>query len=192
MTPIDPTRAALLIMDFQGGIIARLDDSERSALVARVSELRDRARAAGAQIAYVRVALTAEEAAAVPETNKSFFTLAATAAAYEPDATSTQVIGELAPAEGEIVVRKRRVGAFSTTDLGEQLTARGVDTLLLTGISTSGVVLSTVRDAADHDYRLVVVSDCCNDPRLQVHDVLINDVFPRQADVVTAEEISFS
>ena len=192
MTSIDPARAALLIMDFQGGIIARLDVAERSALVARVSELRDRARVAGAQIAYVRVALTAGEAAAVPDTNKSFSALAADSAAYDPDGPGTQVIDELAPAEGEIVVRKRRVGAFSTTDLAEQLAARGVDTLLLTGISTSGVVLSTVRDAADHDYHLVVVSDCCNDPRPAVHDVLINDVFPRQADVVTAAEVTFS
>ena len=191
MTTIDPSRAALLIMDFQGGIIARLGESERAALVARVSQLRDRARAAGVQVAYVRVALTAEEAAGVPENNKSFSTLAANAAAYDPGAVGTQLIEELAPAEGEIVVRKRRVGAFSTTDLAEQLAARGVDTLLLAGISTSGVVLSTVRDAADHDYRIVVVRDCCNDPRSEVHDVLVNDVFPRQADVVTADEIRF-
>jgi nicotinamidase-related amidase len=191
MTTVDPTRSALLIMDFQGGIIGRLDDAERSALVARVSGLRDRARAAGAQIGYVRVALTAEEAAAVPASNKSFSTLAANAAAYDPEGQGTQVIDELAPADGEIVVRKRRVGAFSTTDLANQLAARGVDTLVLAGISTSGVVLSTVRDAADHDFGIVVVSDCCNDPNPVAHEALINEVFPRQADVVTADELSF-
>ena len=54
------------------------------------------------------------------------------------------------------MVRKTRVGAFSTTDLDEQLRQRGVDTLLLAGISTSGVVLSTVRDAHDRDYRVFV------------------------------------
>jgi nicotinamidase-related amidase len=191
MTTVDPTRTALLIMDFQGGIIGRLDEAERAALVSRVSNLRDRARAAGAQIGYVRVALSAEEAAAVPASNKSFSALAANAAAFDPDAPETRVIDELAPAEGEIVVRKRRVGAFSTTDLADQLAARGVDTLVLTGISTSGVVLSTVRDAADHDFALVVVRDCCNDPNPVAHETLINEVFPRQADVVTADEVTF-
>jgi nicotinamidase-related amidase len=191
MTTVDPTRSVLLIMDFQNGIIGRIDQSERAALVWRVSDLRARARAAGAQIGYVRVALTAEEAAAVPASNKSFSTLAANAAAYDPDGPGTQVVDELEPAEGEIVVRKRRVGAFSTTDLADQLASRGVDTLLLAGISTSGVVLSTVRDAADHDFGIVVVSDCCNDPRPEVHDVLINEVFPRQAEVVTADQVAF-
>ncbi|MCW2752412.1 MAG: isochorismatase-family hydrolase [Aeromicrobium sp.] len=191
MTTVDPTRTALMIMDFQGSITSRLNEAERAALVARVSNLRDRARAAGAHVGYVRVALTAEEAAAVPASNKSFSALAANATAYDPDGPGTQVIDDLAPAEGEFVVRKRRVGAFSTTDLGDQLAARGVDILVLTGISTSGVVLSTVRDAADHDFALVVVSDCCHDPNPLAHEALINEVFPRQADVVTADEVRF-
>jgi nicotinamidase-related amidase len=190
MTTVDPTRTALLIMDFQPGIIGRLDDAERAALVGRVSGLRDRARAAGAQVGYVRVALTAEEVAAVPARNTMFATLASRAD-FSPDDGATQVIDDLAPAEGEIVVRKRRVGAFSTTDLDAQLRARGVDTLILAGISTSGVVLSTVRDAADRDFALVVVSDCCKDPNAGAHEVLVGQVFPRQAEVVTADEVEF-
>jgi nicotinamidase-related amidase len=97
-TKLDPRRTALLVMDYQPGIIGRLDNGE--ALVAR-----------------------AREAIAA------------------------------APAAGDIVVRKTRVGPFLTTDLDQQLRARRVDTLLLAGISTSGVVLSTVRDAHDRDYR---------------------------------------
>jgi nicotinamidase-related amidase len=190
MATVDPTRTALLIMDFQPGIIGRLDDAERAALVGRVSGLRDRARAAGAQVGYVRVALTAEEVAAVPARNTMFATLASRAD-FASDAGATQVIDDLGPAVGEIVVRKRRVGAFSTTDLDAQLRARGVDTLILTGISTSGVVLSTVRDAADRDFALVVVSDCCNDANAGAHEVLVDQVFPRQAEVVTADEVEF-
>jgi len=81
-------------------------------------------------------------------------------------------------------VRKTRVGAFSTTDLDAQLRARKVTTLVLAGISTSGVVLSTVCDGADRDYRLIVLSDGCADPDEEVHCVLLTKVFARRADRV--------
>ncbi len=86
-------------------------------------------------------------------------------------------------------MRKVRVGAFSTTDLDRQLQARGIDTLILAGIATSGVVLSTVRDAADRDYRVYVLADGSADRDPEVHDVLINKVFPRQAHVITIAEL---
>ena len=95
----------------------------------------------------------------------------------------------LAPEPGDIVVRKTRVGAFSTTDLDEQLRKRGISTVVLAGISTSGVVLSTVRDAADRDYRIIVLADGCADFDAEVHDVLLGKVFPRQADVVNTAEL---
>ncbi|MFE7216591.1 cysteine hydrolase family protein [Streptomyces sp. NPDC001698] len=63
-----------------------------------------------------------------------------------------------------MVVRKIRFGSVSTTDLHQQLSDRGIDTLVLTGISTSGVVLSTLIDAADRDYRVYVLSDGVADP----------------------------
>ena len=63
---------------------------------------------------------------------------------------------KIKPLAGEIEVRKTRTGAFSTTDLHEQLKAKGIDTLILAGVSTSGAVLSTVRYATDKDYRYVV------------------------------------
>ena len=65
----------------------------------------------------------------------------------------------------------------------------GVDTLLLAGVSTSGVVLSTVRDAADRDYRIYVIKDACADRDPEVHDVLMRKVFPRQAWVVQSTEL---
>ena len=61
------------------------------------------------------------------------------------DSPATQIDERVAPAAGDIVVRKVRVGAFGTTDLDQQLRARGVDTLVLAGISTSGVTISTLR-----------------------------------------------
>jgi nicotinamidase-related amidase len=105
------------------------------------------------------------------------------------DSPATQPHPPLAPVDGEITVRKVRVGPFSTTDLREQLDARGIDTLVLAGISTSGVVLSTVRQAVDLDYRVVVVSDAVADFDEEVHRVLTTKVFPRQAEVLTVAEV---
>ncbi len=63
-----------------------------------------------------------------------------------------------------------------------------VQTLVLAGIATSGVVLSTLRQAADLDYGLVVLRDGCADADEEVHRVLLDKVFPRQADVVAVDE----
>jgi nicotinamidase-related amidase len=108
---------------------------------------------------------------------------------FHADSPNTQIHAEIAPEDGDIVVRKTRVGPFGTTDLDEQLRAKGIDTLILAGISTSGVVLSTVRDGHDRDYRLIVVSDLCADPEADVHEFLIERIFPRQAEVITSEEL---
>jgi nicotinamidase-related amidase len=94
------------------------------------------------------------------------------------------VHSRLAPQAGDVLVAKGRVGAFSTTDLETILRAKGITTLVLMGIATSGVVLSTVRWAADADYELVVVEDCCADADEEVHRVLTQKVFPRQTSVV--------
>jgi nicotinamidase-related amidase len=60
--------------------------------------------------------------------------------------------------------------------------------LVLAGIATSGVVLSTLRQAADLDYRLTVLADGCLDADAEVHRVLVEKVFPRQADVVSVAD----
>ena len=105
------------------------------------------------------------------------------------DAPQTAVHDAVAPDPGDIVVRKTRVGAFSTTDLNQQLRAQGVDTLVVAGVATSGVVLSTIRDAADRDYRIYVLEDCCADRDAEVHDLLMGKVFPRQAWVVGSADL---
>jgi hypothetical protein len=86
--------------------------------------------------------------------------------------------------------RKTRFGAFSTTDLYATLHGQGIDTLVVAGLSTSGVVLSTLRDAADEDYRLFVLADATADPDPEVHRVLVEKVFPHQADVIETEELA--
>ena len=98
--------------------------------------------------------------------------------------------GEIHPALGpeptDIVITKHRVSAFTGTDLAMILRAPEVDTLILFRIATSGVVLSTLLEACDADYRIFVVSDCCADRDPGLHRTLLENLFPGRATVLTA------
>jgi nicotinamidase-related amidase len=106
------------------------------------------------------------------------------------DAPGTQIHEQVAPQDKNIVVRKVRAGPFGTTDLHEQLQAKGIDTLLLAGLTTSGVVLSAVRDGHDRDYRLIVLADLTADRDQEVHDFLRQRIFPRQAEVIGSADLN--
>jgi nicotinamidase-related amidase len=186
-TAIDAGRTALLVMDYQPGILGMLPDAD--ALLDRAAAAIATVRGLGGTIGYVRVAFEDDDIAAMPATSAMRARIAGRGQAMHADSPATAVHERVAPMDGDIVVRKTRVGPFSTTDLHDQLADRGIDTLLLAGVSTSGVVLSTVRDAADRDYRLVVIADLCADPDALVHSTLLERVFPRQADVVPSAEL---
>ena len=101
----------------------------------------------------------------------------------------TEIHPATIPKPGEPLLTKRRVGPFSTTNLDELLKKHKIETLVLMGIRTMGCVLSTVRWAADIDYKTIVLSDCCADKDEEVHRVLMEKVFPfTQASVVTSQE----
>jgi nicotinamidase-related amidase len=185
--PIDPRHAALLVMDYQPGIVGRMPDPEP--LLARVDEAIAAARDAGATVGYVRVAFADEDVEAVPATNPMFAAAAASPSMHH-ESPETAIDERVDPRSDDIVVRKTRVGAFSTTDLHEQLRRRGIDTVILAGISTSGVVLSTVRDAADRDYRVLVLEDASGDPDPEVHALLTTKVFPRQGHVIATAQLA--
>ena len=94
----------------------------------------------------------------------------------------------VAPEDGDIIIRKRRVNAFYATDLDIVLKAQGIETIVLTGIADGGVILSTVRDASDADYKIVVLEDCTADRSAESHEFLCEAVFPRQADVGSVDD----
>ena len=184
---VDPRRTALLVMDYQAGIIGRLGDAEPllSCAADAIALVRDR----GGQIGYVRVAFDDADYEAVPPHSRFAPLLAAAGPAMHSDSPATAVHDTVAPEPGDIAVRKTRVGAFSTTDLDQQLRDRGIINLILAGLSTSGVVLSTVRDAADRDYQVFVLADACADPVPGLHEFLTGKIFPRQAHVITSAEL---
>jgi nicotinamidase-related amidase len=189
LSPIDPRSAALLVMDYQVDVLTRFMTAAQSAdAVACVPGLLATARDAGMMVIHVVVAFRPGHPEVGPR-NAVFSALKANrmlAAGSEGAAIHPAA----AARDGEPIVVKHRVSPFVGTDLETLLRAGGVDTLVLAGVHTSGVVLSTVRHAGDLDYRLVVVRDCCADPHAQLHAMLLDTVIARQAAVVTAAELA--
>ena len=184
---VDRDRTAIVIMDYQNEILSSLPQEKLGPLLQRVQQLLNRAREAGLPVIYVVVGFR-EGYPEVSQRNKTFGGISQSGRLRE-GTPGAEIHPEVAPRPGEVVVTKRRVGAFSTTELATVLRARGIDTLVLMGVVTSGCVLTTVRWAADEDYRLVVLSDGCADRDDEVHRLLMEKLFPRQATVATVQEL---
>jgi nicotinamidase-related amidase len=182
---IDPLKTALVLMDVQPRQVSRVSDP---GYLQRLVSLRDTFDRNHAQVVHVRVAFTPQDRRSISSRNKSFGALA-TGSANAEGTADAEIVEELAPRDMDIVVRKTRFGAFSTTNLDQLLRGRDIDTLVLAGLTTSGVVLSTVREAGDRDYRLFVVADGCDDPDADLHSVLLEKVISRQADLVDTATI---
>ena len=175
-----PTPMALLVMDVQTGIVARF--AQTGDFLTPISTAITAARAASIPVIYVMVAFRPGYPEISPN-NKSFSAIKQQSSIM----TATEIHPAIAPQPTDIVVTKRRVSAFSGSDLEVVLRAQGITHLALCGIATSGVILSTLREAADKDYQLTVLSDCCVDSDEEVQRVLLSKIFPRQAEVVTVE-----
>ena len=178
--------SALLIMDVQNGIVERYLEGGAEALLANLSRAATAARSAGVPVIYVRVAFR-PGAPEVSGRNRSLSS-ARSSGTLGSDDRSTQVHDAVGPRPGDIVVVKKRISAFVGSDLEVVLRSLEVDSLVLCGIATSGVVLSTLRQAADLDFELAVLRDGCADADPEVHRVLLDKVFPRQAAVLTTDE----
>lgn len=105
------------------------------------------------------------------------------------DAHSSQVVDELKPRPGEFVLRKTQASAFFGTHLSGVLVAKGIDSLVITGCTTSGCVRASVIDAMSHNFRPVVASDCVGDRALGPHEANLFDIRNKYADLHTAVEI---
>jgi len=174
----------LLVMDVQRSIVERFGDD--ADYLSRVSQAVTAARAAGVPVIYVTVGFRAGHPE-VSARNRGFSAVASSGRFTDAD-PGAEIHPAVAPAAGDLLVTKRRVSAFAGSDLDVLLRGLGAGTLVLSGIATSGVVLSTLRQAADLDYRLVVLADACLDADPEVHRVLTGKVFPRQADVLAVTE----
>jgi|SRR5580704_12876786 nicotinamidase-related amidase len=183
----DIARTAVLAMDCQAGIVSIYIQPPEEFLK-RASSVLAAARKAGMTVIHVQVGFRP----GLPEVSSKNKLFAALKANVQHQQLFQGAAGAIHPALGpepnDIVVTKHRVSAFTGTDLEMLLRAHEIETLVLFGIATSGVVLSTLLHAFDADYRMIVISDCCADRDLELHSALFDRLFTQRGEVLTAEE----
>jgi nicotinamidase-related amidase len=178
------SNTVLLVMDYQQALVERLASESLVAAAVRAIE---GARAKGVPVMFVRVAFR-PGFPEVSTSNRIFGGISKGGDSMHQDNPSTQVYAALNPLDSEPIVLKRRVSAFSGSDLDVLLRAAKAENLVLAGIATSGVVLSTLRQAADLDFGLTVLEDACADSDVAVHEFLTEKIFPRMALVTSTDE----
>lgn len=176
--------SALLVMDVQRDIVDRFCDD--TSLLDRLANAIDAARKHDVAVIFVRLAFRPNGIDVSPANQGFAPRIGHGGMALDDEGTTIHPALALRPTDP--VVLKKRASAFTGSDLEVLLRSLGVGHLVLAGIATSGVVLSTLREAADRDYRLMVLSDGCADLDEEVHRVLMHKVFPTQAEVLTVDE----
>ncbi|QOK94505.1 cysteine hydrolase (plasmid) [Ralstonia pseudosolanacearum] len=185
---LDPAKSALLVMDYQNVLLEHyVPEEQRAGVLANTARMIEAARAAHMPVIYVMVAFR-QGYPEVSERNR-LFSLVKQSGAFGRGQTETAIHPAVAPLDNEPVVIKHRIGAFTGTALETLLRSNGIETLVLAGVTTAGVVLSTVRQALDLDYRVVVARDGCADPDHDVHHVLLDKVIAQHAEVVPAQRV---
>lgn len=180
---LDPKKTAVLTLDFQKGVLAMFEGGTPAPAIHAAARVVEHARGMGFPIIHVGLGF-AEGHPEIPEGSrfamvkeKNLFVRGTPSAEFHPDLTRPS----------DLVVYKQRVSAFVQNNLDMILRARGVSHLVFFGFATSGIVLSTIRQASDLDYHCTVVSDASFDRDPEVHRVLIEKVFPKQGLVVTSD-----
>ena len=160
---INKAKTAVVIMDYQNRQLSNFSDEFQREILQNANNVLDGCRSKNVPVLYVEV--------------------------VRGDRTPEIAIHDaITPQSGPKIFTKTRTGPFSTTDIDAVLKGLGIESLVLMGISTSGCVLTTVRWAYDIDYSVIVLSDCCADRDDEVLRVLMEQLFPRQATILTSKE----
>ena len=178
---------ALIIADFYKDMMGTIAHSIERNVLSNTQELQKAARQSGMLICYSATVFRPGYIE-ISDRNKTFSQRKNSGQPAVSDPIEVIHPG-VSPIDGEVVVGKHRVNALYGTDLDMTLRANQINTIIILGYATSGVVLSTTRFAADSDYSILIVEDCCADTDPEVHNFLMEKIFPRQADIVTSEDL---
>jgi nicotinamidase-related amidase len=183
---IDPKKSALVLIDLQRGIVSR-PFAPRSGpeVVQNASRMADRFRALGATVVLVRVAFE-------PDLKDLLNPPADAPAQFNASARPpgwSEIVPEIGPKPGDLLITKRQWGAFYGTDLDLQLRRRGVQTIVLGGIATNIGVESTARGAFEHGYAQVFAEDAMTSNSAEMHDFAVKNIFPRIGNVRSTDEV---
>ena len=179
---LDPKRTALVLIDLQNAIVGINPVPHTAAQVVENSKkLADAFRVHGAPVVYVRVDLNDLMKLPVDQPhNRGDEPLPAAASEIAPSAGFQA---------GDILVTKRHWGAFAGTDLEQRLKSRGIDTVVLTGISTNAGVESTARQGTGLGFAFVLVEDACSSQDAEHHRFAFENIFPRLTRVRSTDEV---
>ncbi|HVO34406.1 MAG TPA: hydrolase [Gemmatimonadales bacterium] len=181
---LDPRTTALVIIDLQRGIVGRQTAPHSAAqVVERARRLAERCRETSATVVLVHVAYAADGRDRLTQRVDA----APWAGAVAPD--FSDIVPELGPKPGDVVVTKRQWGAFYGTELDLVLRRRGIRTIILGGISTNFGVESTARDAWERGYQLVFAEDAMAGMASEAHQFAVTAIFPRLGLVRSTEDV---
>jgi nicotinamidase-related amidase len=185
---LNPKTAAILSLDIQNGILEFIPPAEK--ILPAAAKVLNAARGRGVPVLHVGLGYRAGYPEVPPD--HPVFGMVRQSGKFIIGTPSAAYPAGLGAKADEIVVHKHRVSGFSGNDLEMILRAKGITQLVLMGIATSGIVLSTLRQAADLDFRCLVIEDACFDGDEEVHRVLTKKVFTRQANVITADAFAMA
>jgi nicotinamidase-related amidase len=185
MLNLDPVTTALILIDLQKGVLARPCQPHSAADVLKTGmELADRFRRAGGTVVLVNVGFSPDFKDALRQPADQGFQMPP--GGFPPDFIE---LADGLKKPGDLCVTKRQWGAFYGTELDLQLRRRGIQTIVLGGISTNIGVESTARTAYEHGYALVLVEDACSGSSTEMHDFAFKNIFPRISRVVKASDV---
>ena len=183
---INNKSCALLVMDVQVTMVNSLAPSEREKVLSNLIKAIRAARIAGISVIYVTAAFRKGHPE-IPTRNVRLSKIKENGRLQE-GAADTEICHDIRPQPEDIIVIKKRISAFVGSDLEVVLRSKNIDTLVLTGVSSLGVVESTARSAFDLDYRLFVLGDCCSDRDSEANDLAIKHFLPWLSTVCTTDD----
>lgn len=176
--PLEPARTALIVMHYQTDILGLFPDVAPT-LVANTRKLCDAARANGVAVYFANLRFSPGYPEVSPS-NKNGQGIKRLGLFVDD-----RLAPELGQQPDEPLIVAHRASVFFGTDLEARLRARGIDALMMVGIASTGVVLSSVAYASDADFRLYTVKDCCYDPDDVVHQHLFSTAFESRTTVLS-------
>jgi nicotinamidase-related amidase len=180
---IVPAQTALIVMHYQTDILG-LFPSVAPTLLANTRKLCDAARAKGVNVYFAKIQFSPGYPEVSP-LNKNGQGLKQLGLFI-----SDPIAPELGQQANEPLIIGHRVSVFFGTDLHARLSAQGINTLIMVGIASTGVMLSSVAYASDADFQLFTVKDCCYDPDQVVHDHLFSTAFESRTTVLSLADAS--
>jgi nicotinamidase-related amidase len=183
---LDPKKSALILIDLQHGIVNQpCVPRSGPQVVQNASRLLEKFRALGATVGLVNVCFRADgkDRLNVPVDAPMRFNPSALPPNW------ADLVPDVGPQPGDILITKRQWGAFYGTELDLQLRRRGVQTIVLGGIATNFGVESTARDAYERGYAQVFVEDAMTSLSAEAHEFVVKNIFPRIGHVRSTDEV---